>query len=88
MCIRDRVADHIIDLGPEGGSGGGQLVACGTPEQIAACPESFTGQYLKKMQMCIRDRFAMARLLNVYRAQRKRLCRCNQVEGQVNAGGF
>ena len=44
-----KVADHIIDLGPEGGSGGGQLVACGTPEQIAACPESFTGQYLKKM---------------------------------------
>ena len=44
-----KVADHIIDLGPEGGSGGGQIVACGTPEQIAACPESFTGQYLKKM---------------------------------------
>ena len=44
-----KVADHIIDLGPEGGYGGGQLVACGTPEQIAACPESFTGQYLKKM---------------------------------------
>ena len=44
-----KVADHIIDLGPEGGSDGGQLVACGTPEQIAACPESFTGQYLKKM---------------------------------------
>ena len=44
-----KVADHIIDLGPEGGFGGGQLVACGTPEQIAACPESFTGQYLKKM---------------------------------------
>ena len=44
-----KVADHIIDLGPEGGSGGGQLVACGTPEQIAACPESFTGQYLNKM---------------------------------------
>ena len=44
-----KVADHIIDLGPEGGSGGGQLVATGTPEQIAACPESFTGQYLKKM---------------------------------------
>ena len=44
-----KVADYIIDLGPEGGSGGGQIVACGTPEQIAACPESFTGQYLKKM---------------------------------------
>ena len=44
-----KVADYIVDLGPEGGSGGGRIVACGTPEQIAACPESFTGQYLKKM---------------------------------------
>ena len=44
-----KVADYIVDLGPEGGSGGGQIVACGTPEQIAACPESFTGQYLKKL---------------------------------------
>ena len=44
-----KVADYIVDLGPEGGSGGGQIVARGTPEQIAACPESFTGQYLKKM---------------------------------------
>ena len=39
----------VLDKPEEGGSGGGQLVACGTPEQIAACPESFTGQYLKKM---------------------------------------
>ncbi len=39
-------ADHVIDLGPEGGSGGGQLVAVGTPEQIAAHPESHTGRYL------------------------------------------
>ena len=44
-----KVADYIVDLGPEGGSGGGRIVACGTPEQIAACPESFTGKYLKKM---------------------------------------
>ena len=44
-----KVADYIVDLGPEGGSGGGRIVAFGTPEQIAACPESFTGQYLKKM---------------------------------------
>ena len=44
-----KVADYIVDLGPEGGSGGGQIVACGTPEEIAACPESFTGQYLKKL---------------------------------------
>ncbi|MBQ3356932.1 MAG: excinuclease ABC subunit UvrA [Oscillospiraceae bacterium] len=42
-------ADHLIDLGPEGGDGGGQIVAVGTPEQIAACDASFTGQYLKKV---------------------------------------
>ena len=42
-----KVADHIIDLGPEGGDGGGTLVAAGTPEEIAAHPESYTGQYLK-----------------------------------------
>ena len=40
-------ADYIIDLGPEGGDGGGTVVACGTPEEVAAVEESFTGQYLK-----------------------------------------
>jgi len=44
-----KVADHIIDLGPEGGAGGGTIVAEGTPEQVAANPASFTGQYLKRM---------------------------------------
>ncbi len=44
-----KVADHINDLGPEGGAGGGTIVAQGTPEEVAACPESFTGQYLKKL---------------------------------------
>lgn len=43
-----KTADYIIDLGPNGGDNGGQIVATGTPEQIAACPESFTGMYLKK----------------------------------------
>ncbi len=42
-------ADYIIDLGPEGGSGGGQIVAVGTPEQVAECDRSYTGKYLKKM---------------------------------------
>ena len=42
-----KVADHIIDLGPEGGDGGGMIVAEGTPEQIAACDASYTGQFLK-----------------------------------------
>ena len=42
-----KVADHIIDLGPEGGNGGGTIVATGTPEEVAKVKESFTGQYLK-----------------------------------------
>ena len=42
-------ADYIIDLGPEGGSGGGTIVATGTPEEVAENPNSFTGQYLKPM---------------------------------------
>lgn len=44
-----KTADYIIDLGPEGGSGGGTVVAYGTPEEIAKCKASYTGQYLKKM---------------------------------------
>ena len=43
-----KTADHIIDLGPEGGKGGGKFVAAGTPEEIAKCKKSYTGQYLKK----------------------------------------
>ncbi len=44
-----KTADHVIDLGPEGGDGGGTIVCAGTPEEVAACPESYTGQYLKKL---------------------------------------
>jgi excinuclease ABC subunit A len=44
-----KCADWILDLGPEGGAGGGQLVAAGTPEQVAAVPESYTGQWLAKV---------------------------------------
>ena len=44
-----KTADHIIDLGPEGGDKGGNLVVCGTPEEVAACPESYTGMYLKRV---------------------------------------
>ncbi len=44
-----KTADHILDLGPEGGDGGGTLVICGTPEEVAACDRSYTGQYLKKV---------------------------------------
>lgn len=42
-----KTADYIIDLGPEGGTGGGTIVACGTPEEVCAVPESYTGKYLK-----------------------------------------
>ena len=44
-----KTADHIIDIGPEGGDGGGQVVAIGTPEQVAKVPQSHTGRYLKQM---------------------------------------
>lgn len=43
-----KCADHVIDMGPEGGDGGGKLVVAGTPEEVAACPESYTGRYLKE----------------------------------------
>ena len=43
-----KTADYIIDLGPEGGNGGGTVVACGTPEEITQCDKSYTGRYLKK----------------------------------------
>ena len=43
-----KVADYIIDLGPEGGDKGGTLVACGTPEEVAKVKKSYTGQYIKQ----------------------------------------
>ncbi len=44
-----KVSDYLIDLGPEGGDEGGSLIATGTPEQIAAVPESYTGNFLKPL---------------------------------------
>ncbi len=44
-----KTADYIIDLGPEGGSGGGEIVACGTPEIVAANPHSYTGKFLQPL---------------------------------------
>ena len=44
-----KVADHLIDIGPEGGAGGGRVLVCGTPHEVAQCPESHTGQFLKQM---------------------------------------
>ena len=43
-----KTADHIIDLGPEGGGGGGEIVCEGTPEEVAQVPQSYTGYFLKK----------------------------------------
>ena len=43
-----KTADYIIDIGPEGGDRGGTVVACGTPEEVAACPQSYTGIYIDK----------------------------------------
>jgi len=43
-----KTADYLLDLGPEGGDGGGQIIARGSPEEVAATPKSYTGQYLKK----------------------------------------
>ena len=44
-----KISDHVIDLGPEGGDGGGELVFAGSPEDCAACDKSYTGQFLKKV---------------------------------------
>jgi excinuclease ABC subunit A len=44
-----KMADWIIDLGPEGGDGGGQIVVQGTPEQVVTCPQSHTGRYLRSV---------------------------------------
>ena len=44
-----KVCDYIIDLGKDGGDKGGSIVATGTPEEIAACKDSYTGEYLKKV---------------------------------------
>ena len=44
-----KTADHVIDLGPEGGDGGGRVVAVGTPEEVAASRDSYTGQFLAEV---------------------------------------
>jgi excinuclease ABC subunit A len=50
-----KTADWILDLGPDGGAAGGTLVAAGTPEQVAAIPESYTGQHLAPVLAAARD---------------------------------
>jgi len=59
-----KTADHVIDLGPEGGDGGGEILATGTPEQIAKIKKSYTGTYLKKM--IERDQLRMKNKLEQY----------------------
>jgi len=44
-----KMADHVIDLGPEGGSGGGRVIACGSPEEVSRVQDSYTGQFLRKI---------------------------------------
>jgi excinuclease ABC subunit A len=46
-----KVADWIIDIGPEGGAGGGELICCGTPEQVAKNRKSYTAEFLRKEQL-------------------------------------
>ena len=50
-----KTADYIIDMGPDGGDRGGEVVACGTPEEVAQNPKSYTGQYVKKMLKKYKD---------------------------------
>ena len=54
-----KTADWVIDLGPEGGNGGGRIIACGTPEEVAATEGSYTGYYLKELLTTSRNRQAM-----------------------------
>jgi excinuclease ABC subunit A len=43
-----KTADYVIDLGPDGGHNGGEIIVQGTPEEVARCPRSYTGQYLRR----------------------------------------
>jgi excinuclease ABC subunit A len=51
-----KTADWVIDLGPEGGEGGGEIIASGTPERVAADPRSATGEYLRPLLGAVKDR--------------------------------
>jgi len=53
-----KVADRLIDMGPEGGNGGGTVVVSGTPEQVADCPQSYTGKFLAPLLRRDRERQA------------------------------
>lgn len=64
-----KVADWLIDLGPEGGHGGGRIIGCGTPEEIANCKESHTGQALAKWLQVDRDHFSASSMKAVRQSQ-------------------
>jgi excinuclease ABC subunit A len=57
-----KTADWLVDFGPEGGDGGGEIVASGTPEQVAANPRSWTGRYLTELLERHRERQGAARM--------------------------
>ena len=65
-----KAADYVIDLGPEGGEKGGQVLAVGTPEEIARCPHSYTGQFLSRV---LKEKAVLAAVsythLDVYKRQ-------------------
>ena len=67
-----KTADHIIDLGPEGGAGGGEIVATGTPEEVASAPGSYTGQYLSPLLRRTKARAAAAKTRRKATAPRQR----------------
>ncbi|RST77562.1 excinuclease ABC subunit UvrA [Siminovitchia acidinfaciens] len=68
-----KTTDYIVDLGPEGGNKGGTIVVTGTPEKVAECPESYTGQYLKPILE--RDRARMKRLITVQEKKEKAIAK-------------
>ena len=63
-----KTADYIIDIGPEGGDRGGTVIAKGTPEEVAECPNSYTGQYIKKYLEQERNREKMENFRNAEKA--------------------
>jgi excinuclease ABC subunit A len=67
-----KTADWIIDLGPEGGNGGGRIVAQGTPEDVAKVKESYTGQYLKEYLKPAAQRSHQAPTLSLKKNERSR----------------
>jgi excinuclease ABC subunit A len=73
-----KTADHVIDLGPGGGVNGGKIVVTGTPEDVAAEPKSFTGQYLKPLLERASTKPARPELVEGRKSRRKRASSADQ----------